>query len=196
MDAEERQDSTWWLYLRLAPTLGTRPGELCALRRSDLDSIAHQVSINRSANKLTLTVTGLKRSSSARVLYVGPHLFEEIWPVLEGMDEGDYLFRPIGSCCGVRKINCWTANSVYSRLRRATSRLGLPPFTPHSFRHFCATHLLDQGWPAMQVARWLGHRNDTMVRLLYGAHIVDETRTQLGEAAARLVSRSAPGGLR
>lgn len=192
VDAEDRCDNTWWLYLRLAPTLGARPGELCALRRSDLDSDSYKINISRSANKLTLKVTPVKRASSARVLYVGPQLFEDIGPILDEIGEDEYLFLATGTRYGVRKIDCWTANSVYGRLRRATERLDLPPYTPHSFRHFCATHLLDEGWPAMQVARWLGHRNDTMVRLLYAAHIVDETRAQLGEAAARLVSRSAP----
>lgn len=189
VDAEDRGADAWWLYLRLAPTLGARPGELCALRRVDLDLDTYKICIARSANKLTLKVTTVKRASSVRTLYVGRQLFEDIRWVLDGIGPDEYLFPATGTRSGVRKISCWTANSVYGRLRPATDRLGLPPYTPHSFRHFCATHLLDDGWPAMQVARWLGHRNDTMVRLLYGAHIVEETRTQLGEAAARLVSR-------
>jgi integrase len=193
VDAEERGAARWWLYLRLAPTLGARPGELCALRRTDLNSEGFTVSISRSANKHTLTVTSVKRSTSVRILYVGRQLFEDIAPVLEEMGPDDFLFPATGARRGVRKIPCWTANSVYGRLRRSTDHLGLPTYTPHSFRHFCATHLLDEGWPPMQVARWLGHRNDTMVRLLYGAHIVEETRAQLGEAASRLVTRSAHG---
>ena len=131
----------------------------------------------------------MKRASSVRKLYVGPHLFDDIAPILNELTDDEFLFPATGQRRGIRKLACWTANSVYGRLRRATARLGLPPYTPHSFRHFCATHLLDEGWPPMQVARWLGHRNDTMVRLLYSAHIVDETRSQLGEAAAELVSR-------
>lgn len=191
VDAESRGETRWWLYLRLAPTLGARPGEICALRRSDLDPNTYKVNIDKSANKLTFKVTAVKRASSVRMLYVGPHLFEDIGSILDEIGEDEYLFPATGTRCGVRKIDCWTENSVYGRLRRATTRLGLPHYAPHSFRHFCATHLLDQGWPAMQVARWLGHRNDTMVRLLYGAHIVEETRTQLGEAAAQLVTRRA-----
>lgn len=35
-DAEERGAWAWWLYLRLAPSIGARPGEMCALQRSDL----------------------------------------------------------------------------------------------------------------------------------------------------------------
>ncbi|HLF70004.1 MAG TPA: site-specific integrase [Actinomycetota bacterium] len=194
VDAEERSEDRWWLYLRLAPTLGARPGELCALRGRDIDREACTFNISRSANKLTLTVGAVKRASSVRSLYLGPRLFEEIGPLLDEIGPDDFLFPAMGDRCGVRRIECWTANSVYGRLMRATKRLGLPPYTPHSFRHFCATHLLDEGWPAMQVARWLGHRNDIMVRLLYGAHIVEETRSQLGEAAAQLVTR--PAGLR
>ncbi len=192
IDAEERGDLRWWLYLRLAPTLGGRPGEQCALMRRDLDVDACTVSISRGANKHTLTVTAVKRSTSVRTLYVGPRLFEDVIPLIAGLAPDDFLFPATGQRCGVRKAPCWTANSVHGRLRRATARLGLRPYTPHSFRHYCATHLLDQGWPPMQVARWLGHRNDTMVRLLYAAHIVEDTRAHLGEAAGRLIRRTAP----
>lgn len=192
VDAEERSELRWWLYLRLAPTLGARPGELCALRGGDIDREACTISISRSANKLTLKVGAVKRASSVRSLYLGPQLFEEIGPLLDEIGHDDFLFPATGDRCGVRRIACWTANSVYGRLMRATKRLGLPAYTPHSFRHFCATHLLDEGWPPMQVARWLGHRNDLMVHMLYGAHIVEETRSQLGEAAARLVTRGHP----
>lgn len=190
VDAEARCEDRWWLYLRLAVTLGARPGEVCALRKCDFDQKEHKINIARSANKLTYKVTSVKRASSVRRLHLGRQFFEDIGPSLEDLAPEDFLFPATGERCGSRRIDCWTANGVYGRLRRATKRLDLPSYTPHSLRHFCATHLLDQGWPPMQVARWLGHRNDTMVRLLYAAHIVEETQTQIGEAAARLVPRA------
>ncbi|MCA1840401.1 MAG: tyrosine-type recombinase/integrase [Actinomycetota bacterium] len=193
VDAEVRGEDRWWLYLRLAVTLGARPGEICALRKCDLNQKEHRINIARSANKLTYKVTSVKRASSIRRLYLGPQFFDDIGPILENLAPEEFLFPATGRRSGSRRIDCWTANGAYGRMRRATKRLDLPPYTPHSLRHFCATHLLDQGWPPMQVARWLGHRNDTMVRLLYAAHIVEETQTQIGEAAARLVPRASHG---
>jgi integrase len=191
-DAEERGARDWWLYLRMAPSLGARPGETCALQRKDLDEIARTVSITKSANGGTLSITPPKRSASVRTLYVGTDLFADVLPLIEGLSSDDYLFPAIGLHRGARLLPCWNAHGVTGRLNKACMRLGIERYTPHSFRHYCATMLLDQGWPPMRVALWLGHRNDTMVRLLYGAHIVEDTRLLLGEAAGRLIRRSAP----
>jgi integrase len=191
-DAEEREDWAWWLYLRLAPSLGTRPGELCALQRCDLDEATHTVSITKAANGATFKITTPKRSASVRELYVGGELFEDILPLLSQLQPDEYLFPAVGKNKGERLMPCWNAHGVRSRLTRAAKRLDMQRYTPHSFRHYCATMLLDQGWPPMQVARWLGHRNDTMVRLLYAAHVVEDTRLLLGEAAGRLIRREAP----
>lgn len=191
-DAEERGDWTWWLYLRLAPTLGARPGEQCALQRRDLEDTAFTVSITKAANPHTLRVTAPKRPASVRTLYVGRELFADIAPLLRGLDPDDWLFPATGLRNGERKLPCWNTHGVSGRLARAAKRTGIQHYVPHSLRHFCATYLLDAGWPPMQVARWLGHRNDTMVRLLYAAHIVEETRIQIGEAAGRLIRREAP----
>ena len=71
-------------------------------------------------------------------------------------------------------------------LNLASDRAGIQRYTPHSFRHFVTSHLLDQGWPSVQVARFLGHANDSMVTRLYGNHAVAETMRLLGDAAAAL----------
>ncbi|MGH2760147.1 MAG: site-specific integrase [Actinomycetota bacterium] len=71
----------------------------------------------------------------------------------------------------------------------ALVRTGPRHITPHAFRHFAATHLLDQGWAPLQVARFLGHANDALVRSLYANHIVDTTQKEIGRAASRLIFR-------
>lgn len=195
-DAEEREAWRWWLYLRIAPSLGARPGELCALQRRDLDEGKLTVSITKSANGASLTITPPKRSASVRSLYTGAEFFADVHPLIQQLAQDDYLFPAVGQNRGTRLMPCWNAHGVTGRLKKACKRLGIARYTPHSFRHYCATMLLDQGWPPMQVALWLGHRNDTMVRLLYAAHIVEDTRALLGEAAGRLIRREAPRGER
>ncbi len=191
-DAEERGDWTWWLYLRIAPCLGGRPGELCALQAQDIDITERAVALTKAANGATFKVTAPKRAPSIRTLYVGHDLINDIEPLISGLTPTDYLFPAVGPSPYGRKLPCWNAHGVSTRLTKACKRAGIPHYTPHSFRHFCATMLLDQGWPPMQVARWLGHKNDTMVRLLYAAHVVEDTRLLLGEAAGRLIRREAP----
>jgi integrase len=194
IDAEERHDWSWWLYLRLAPSLGGRPGEICALQRKDLDEATYTISITKASNGATLKISAPKRAASVRKLYVGKELFNDIWPLVNELEPDDYLFPATGQRNGSRVMPCWTATGATRRLHRAVKRIGIPVYTAHALRHYCATMLLDQGWPPMQVARWLGHKNDTMVRLLYAAHVVEDTRTLMGEAAGRLVRREAPSG--
>ncbi|MEX2393902.1 MAG: site-specific integrase [Actinomycetota bacterium] len=192
IDAEERADWSWWLYLRLAPSLGGRPSEICALQRKDFDEVTYTISITKASNGATLKITSPKRSASIRSLYVGEDLFDDIWALIKDLSADDYLFGATGQRMGSRVMPCWTAAGATRRLHRAAKRTGIPVYTAHALRHYCATMLLDQGWPPMQVARWLGHKNDTMVRLLYAAHIVEDTRIQMGEAAGRLLRRGTP----
>jgi integrase len=191
-DAEERGDRTWWLYLRIAPCLGGRPGEVCALQAQDIDITQRTIALTKAANGATFKLSAPKRAPSIRTLYVGGDLIDDIEPLITGLKPDDYLFPAVGPSPYGRKLPCWNAHGVSTRLTKACKRAGIPHYTPHSFRHFCATMLLDQGWPPMQVARWLGHKNDTMVRLLYAAHVVEDTRLLLGEAAGRLIRREAP----
>ncbi len=73
------------------------------------------------------------------------------------------------------------------RLDKALARLGLPHYTPHAFRHFVATYLLAGGCSPIQVGRFLGHADDSLVRQRYANHIVEDAQREIGEAASRLV---------
>jgi integrase len=185
-DADERDLETWWLYLKVAATIGARPGEVCALRREHLDVDRGTVRIEWSADKVSGRVKRPKSPWSVRTLALPDDFFRAIECALP-TEPNAFLFPSNQRRGQTSPLPCWSARSVTRRLDAALLRTGLPRFTPHALRHYVATHLLDQRWPPLQVARVLGHADDTLVRKLYANHIVDDTQRLIGEAAARLV---------
>ncbi len=186
VDAEARRDPTWWLYLRFAIATGARPGEICALQRKHVCETQGSVRIEWSADRVAGRLKRPKTPSSVRTLHLAIEFFDQIAEVLPG-DPEVFLF-PSNTRPGARSpLPCWNSWSVKRRLDDALKRTGLRHITPHSFRHYVATELLDLRLSPLQVGRFLGHANDTLVRSLYGNHILDEAQKLIGHAASRLV---------
>jgi len=181
-DANARGQSWWWLYLIIATTTGARPGQICALRRKDFDFDACAVRIEWNADKVSKKLKRPKSPWSVRTLHLGRGFFAKVAEHLPSDPEA-FLF-PSDALRG-SELPCRNSRSIERKLDRQQQRLGLPHYTPHGFRHFVATHMLDQGHSPLQVGKFLGHRDDMMVRKLYGNHIVDETQRTIGEAASR-----------
>lgn len=186
IDAEALNARSWWLYLKFASTTGARPGEICALRTKDITPDALTVRIEWSADRVSGRLKRPKTPSGIRTLWLPPKFFEQVGPFLPP-DPQAFLYPSNTQPGAVSPLPCWNSRGVKRRLDAALARTGIRHITPHAFRHFVATQLLDQGWPPLQVARFLGHANDSLVRTLYGNHIVDETQRLIGEAAAGLV---------
>jgi len=143
------------------------------------------VRIRWSADRVGGRIKSPKTASSVRTVYLPGSFFDEIAAALPA-DPDAFLF-PANTYRGMRsRLPCWNARSVKRRLDRALERTGLPHFTPHAFRHYVATHLLSSGVSPTQVARFLGHADDSLVRRLYGNHIVDAEQRRIGEIASGL----------
>lgn len=58
---------------------------------------------------------------------------------------------------------------VDPQIRRACARLGIPHWTPHSFRHFFMTNAVEEEIPSHAVAAWVGHKDGgVLVAKTYG----------------------------
>jgi integrase len=79
-----------------------------------------------------------------------------------------------GATCGY--VIEWAGSrvrSVKKALASASARAGLPPVTPHMFRHSAATIMVESGVPIAEVAALLGHSNTKMVESVYGKYSPD-----------------------
>ena len=158
------------LYLFLADT-GARPGEALALRWTDLDLPARQVTIERAAERggrIKSTKTG-----TSRVVDLTPRLMAALdrWQtdveakaLATGRDVPELVF-PGASGAPLDDVN------VGRRFQEVCVRAGLPRFNLYSLRHTYASHLLAMGAPITYVANQLGHSKPTMT-LQYYAHFM------------------------
>jgi integrase len=66
-------------------------------------------------------------------------------------------------------------------LRSRCRRAGVPVFSPHAMRHYCASMLLEGGMPTKHVSDWLGHTTTVMVENTYG-HVLARLKGRATEA--------------
>lgn len=161
----EAHDRAWWLWLTLAVATGARPSEIAALRR-------------RHVGASSLVVLGTKNKWSRRELPVSSGLLDTIRPHLP--EDPDAYLMPAAN-----RLGRVEPRRLQEQLERACARVGCPRYTPHAIRHYWATMRLSEGWAPSQVARYLGHADDTMVRKLYGRHIVDDVLRSIADASWR-----------
>jgi site-specific recombinase XerD len=75
-----------------------------------------------------------------------------------------------------------TRASVWNLVKVAAKALGLSKTTsPHSFRHYRATQLLNEGMPLESVQAYLGHSSPETTRIVYAHTYVSVLRDQLNE---------------
>lgn len=131
----------------LLAVYGLRIGELCALTLDDLDWTNEKIRVRRLKNKriqefpLTTEVGNaiLKYLRSGRPRCSSRFVFLSL----------RRPHRPMMT----RGASC----SIALHIRRLGCRL--PHYGPHSLRHACATHLLDEGFSLKEIGDHLGHRS-------------------------------------
>ncbi|WP_318566515.1 site-specific integrase [Peribacillus simplex] len=97
------------------------------------------------------------------------HIKERQLVMEETRKEHDYLFY---STSNNSKGEAITGGTIYSKYRSVISGSGNEDiylnFSPHSFRHFFATHLIRIKRKLIyDVSRWLGHRDEKTTRKIY-----------------------------
>jgi integrase len=137
---------------------GLRPGELFALRRSDLRGDA--IEIARAADSKTRTIDLPKSGRTRTVVY--PSKAREVIEAMPIMEGTDLVFTaPRGGQFWANTLSwCWAP------VRAAARR---PKMHWYELRHFCATHLLELGLSPADVAVQLGHIDGgALVMACYG----------------------------
>jgi site-specific recombinase XerD len=131
----------------LLTVYGLRIGEVCNLTLDDLDWAKDKMRVPRSKNKRIQEFPLTAEVGNAILKYL-----RRVRPQI-----GDrYLFltlqRPYRPM--IRQGAC---QAISAHLRALGCRL--PHYGPHSLRHACATHLLDEGFSLKEIGDQLGHRS-------------------------------------
>ena len=155
----------------LLAVYGLRMGEVCALTLEDLDWANDKIRVRRLKNKRTQEFPLTTEVGNAILKYLRT------------------ARPPCSSRCvflSLRKPH------RPMRMRGASSSIAfhiralgcqLPHYGPHTLRHACATHLLDQGFSLKQIGDHLGHCSPR------SAHIYAKVeRSKLGQVAEATLS--------
>jgi len=136
------QSAKYRAIFMLAYGAGLRIGEVCALHVQDIDSQRGLIHVRTSKTGERYAPLGKRVLVALRDYYKayrppGPELFP-------GRGASGVLCR----------------NAVRKVLVGVVRKAGIDkPVTPHTFRHTCATHLLDSGLDVRSVQVLLGHRS-------------------------------------
>lgn len=151
----------------LLAVYGLRIGEVCALRLDDLDWASEKIRVRRPKTKriqefpLTAEVGNailkylqkVRPRSSSRFLFLSLHK----------------PYRPMMT----RGASC----SIAIHIRGLGCQL--PHYGPHSLRHACATHLLDEGFSLKEIGDHLGHSSPRSAQIYAKVE-----RRKLGQVAS------------
>jgi integrase len=160
------------IILTLAYT-GMRPGELCALHRSDVDLHGLEVVVQRS-----LDGTGREKAPKnglARRIILPSTAAEAIVLVPERIGS-PYLFHTVRG----RRLTKGTLAYFWRNIRAGWVARGGRPIDLYELRHACATMLVERGLNVGDVAFQLGHQDGgRLVMTLYGHPGEDAIRDRL-----------------
>jgi integrase len=189
---EVADDPEWCLFLWLTMTTGSRRGEMCALRWSDLDLTRRTVSVAHNTDGKTVKSTKTHQGRRIALDDVAVEMLtafkdqriELCTKLGADLDDEAFVFgtNPDGSV----PLRPRTASQ---RFRRLAERLKLRSKRLHSLRHYSATELIAAGVDIRTVAGRLGHGSGGATTLkVYAAWVADADR-RAADAIGRILPR-------
>lgn len=189
---EVADDPEWCLFLWLTMTTGSRRGEMCALRWSEVDFPRRIVTVAHNTDGKTVKSTkthqgrrlalddvavdmlsGFKHQRIELCERLGVEFDEEGF-VFSSLPDGSAPMRP---------------RTASQRFRRLAERLKLRSKRLHSLRHYSATELIAAGVDVRTVAGRLGHGSGGATTLkVYAAWVADADR-RAADAIGRILAR-------
>ncbi len=188
------------LFLRLAGVTGARRGELCGLRRGDIDLAGGSLRISRGvivvANKIQVKTP---KTNDGRSVDLDADTIEALAAHLahiaaraagQGVElvADPYLFSEPMRSKRLDGSEPWNPREVSRRWRSVRDAVG-GEGRLHSLRHFVATQLLAGGTPLPTVSRRLGHRRTSTTSDIYAAYVPASDRAAADLMGERLKSK-------
>lgn len=185
-------DGTWGPLITMLLMTGVRPGELCALRWSDLDGSTLRVQRALSYTADGWVVCDTKTSGSRRAIVLGDleqralarqrkrQAAQRLLAGAEWQDSDLVFATSSGRAQDARNIS----RRVLPRLLK---RAKLPPMRLYDLRHSSATLLLAGGINPKVVSERLGHATVTLTLDTY-SHVLPSMQQEAADVLGRLVS--------
>lgn len=134
---------------------GLRLGEICALRKSDIDfrsgflRIEHSVARVRDASGTHLVVQSPKSSSSVRLVAIPNDMLELLKTATQNIQKDNYLLTNTNTPMEPRTLQY--------RYRKLLERCGIRYRNFHALRHTYATRCMESGVDIKSLSELLGH---------------------------------------
>lgn len=199
LDAAERDDPALAVFLILAALTGARRGELCALRWTDLDTVAATVKFsrvisigpegpverNKPKTRSSRRTISLDAATMA-VLAAHRQRCEDQALMCGGtLPANAYLFS--GEVDGSKP---WRPDSTTRKFRHLSDSIGIGrEIHLHSLRHFVVTTLLCAGVELPQVAGRVGHGGGGHTTLSVYSHFQKTRDREVADLLARILQR-------
>lgn len=187
---------------RLAAMTGMRRGEVCGLRRSDVDldaariKVRHQLNVVRGApeggllfsetpkTKNGVRTTDLDPATVSVLRTQSKRQKEQRLAMGSGwQNERDLVFTEADG----RPLDPESVAKVFAR---RVARSGLPVIRFHDLRHTRVAHLIEVGESPLLIAKQLGHASAAFTLDRYG-HLFDDAGSQAASAVAAMVDGGA-----
>lgn len=157
------------LGILLAIYTGMRPGELSALKPSDIRKSDRTIHVQRSevrykgdGGKTVIDVRNFPKSDAGdRYLLLSDKAFEVVKKILRLNPFGEYLFQDEKTC---KRI---TENGFNHKLSRICSEVDIPIRTMHKLRKTYGTALIDHGVDDSIITEQMGHADIKTTRQYY-----------------------------
>jgi len=197
---EAQADPAWATFLLTAAATGARRGELCGLRRSDLDVESGSLLFARAAIQVKGGWAGCQiketKTRRRRRVAIDDATVAALVAHLERAEERSraggrrrvadpYIFTPATNLDGSEHVH---PAAVSTRWRRFRLTAGLGDTRLHDLRHAHVSELLAGGIDVKTVASRVGHARASMTLDVYG-HSIPAGDRKAAELAGRLLSR-------
>lgn len=178
-----RTAESWRKYRPMLEVLtyaGLRLSELRGLRRSDVDTVNHTISVNQRADRVGAIGSPKSAKGHRRVhipeslsqllaAHLRTHNFDLVFPSRTG--------HPLAPE-NIRK-RMWV---------ELAERAGIRQYSVHALRHFCASRLIEGGASPKELSETMGHSDEGFTLRVYG-HLFrdDESEQRRKDRVAALV---------
>jgi integrase/DNA-binding transcriptional regulator YhcF (GntR family) len=193
---EAWRDPAWGLFLWLTMITGSRRGEICVLRWTDVDLSRSTLMVERAGDQYDGEVMeGPTKSRQKRRVRLDDYTVDllraykgkcrrQVEEMGSELARNAFVFSLTPDFSKPLKPNTAT-----QRYRRLAKRNGLRSTRLHSIRHYSATELLTAGIDLRSVAGRLGHGSGGATTLKFYAAWVEKADTAAAETLAQSIPR-------